>query len=39
MGSSFAFQPATHDAGEKVILGMHIAGGRGIGDRQEVLDI
>jgi len=38
-GGSFAFQPALHDAGEKVVLGVHIAGGRGIEDGQQVLDI
>jgi len=38
-GGAFAFQPALHDAGEKVVLGVHIAGGRGIEDGQQVLDI
>ncbi|HEY4219582.1 MAG TPA: DUF1800 domain-containing protein [Gemmatimonadaceae bacterium] len=39
MGGTFSFQPARHDAGEKTVLGVHIPGGRGIEDGQEVLDI
>ncbi|HEX8944449.1 MAG TPA: DUF1800 domain-containing protein, partial [Gemmatimonadaceae bacterium] len=38
-GGTFAFQPALHDAGEKVVLGVHIPGGRGIEDGHQVLDI
>ncbi|HEY9427381.1 MAG TPA: DUF1800 domain-containing protein [Gemmatimonadaceae bacterium] len=36
---SFVFRPATHDAGEKVVLGHRLAAGRGIEDGEEVLDI
>jgi uncharacterized protein (DUF1800 family) len=39
MGGTFAFQAARHDAGDKTVLGVHIPGGRGIEDGQEVLDI
>jgi uncharacterized protein (DUF1800 family) len=39
LGGTFAFQPAQHDAGEKIVLGVTIPGGRGIEDGQQVLDI
>ncbi len=39
MGGTFAFQAGQHDAGEKVVLGVHMPGGRGIEDGQQVLDI
>jgi uncharacterized protein (DUF1800 family) len=39
LGGSFVFQPAVHDAGEKVVLGVPIPGGRGIEDGEQVLDI
>jgi uncharacterized protein (DUF1800 family) len=39
MGGTFVFQPTVHDAGEKVVLGVHIPGGRGIEDGEQVLDI
>src|SRR5262249_55116383 len=39
VGGSFLFQPAVHDAGEKVVLGVSIPGGRGIEDGEQVLDI
>jgi uncharacterized protein (DUF1800 family) len=39
LGGTFAFQPTQHDAGEKVVLGVTIPGGRGIEDGQQVLDI
>ena len=39
VGGTFAFHPALHDAGEKVVLGVRIPGGRGIEDGQQVLDI
>ena len=38
-GGSFIFQPNLHDAGEKTVLGVHIPGGRGIEDGEQVLDI
>jgi uncharacterized protein (DUF1800 family) len=38
-GGQFAFHEALHDAGEKVVLGVRIPGGRGIEDGEEVLDI
>ena len=38
-GGTFAFHPAEHDAGEKTVLGVHIPGGRGIEDGEQVLDI
>jgi len=38
-GAEFVFRPAIHDAGEKVVLGHHLAAGRGIEDGEEVLDI
>ena len=38
-GSTFTFNEAQHDAGEKVVLGVAIPGGRGIEDGQQVLDI
>ena len=38
-GAEFVFRPAIHDAGEKVVLGHHLAAGRGIEDGEEVLDM
>ncbi|HEY4307570.1 MAG TPA: DUF1800 domain-containing protein [Gemmatimonadaceae bacterium] len=38
-GSAFEFTAATHDAGEKTVLGVRMPGGRGIEDGQQVLDI
>ena len=38
-GAQFIFRPAIHDAGAKVVLGHHLAAGRGIEDGEEVLDI
>src|SRR2546423_4649517 len=38
-GAEFVFRPEIHDAGEKVVLGHHLAAGRGIEDGEEVLDI
>jgi uncharacterized protein (DUF1800 family) len=35
----FVFRPELHDAGEKVVLGHTLKGGRGIEDGEEVLDI
>ena len=35
----FYFQPQLHDAGDKTVLGVHIPGGRGIEDGEQVLDI
>ncbi len=37
--AEFTFRPAIHDAGAKVVLGHHLAAGRGIEDGEEVLDI
>lgn len=39
LGAEFNFSEAQHDAGEKVVLGVNIPGGRGIEDGQQVLDI
>ena len=39
LGGGFIFHPELHDAGEKVVLGHTIAGGRGVEDGEEVLDI
>jgi uncharacterized protein (DUF1800 family) len=36
---SFAFRAAPHDAGEKTVLGHHLAAGRGIEDGEEVFDL
>ncbi|MDQ3995969.1 MAG: DUF1800 domain-containing protein [Gemmatimonadota bacterium] len=36
---TFVFQPAIHDADEKLVLGHQLRGGRGIEDGEEVLDI
>jgi uncharacterized protein (DUF1800 family) len=36
---AFAFHADQHDAGEKTVLGVRIAGGRGIEDGEQVLDI
>ena len=38
-GGGFIFRPRLHDTGEKVLLGHHLAAGRGIADAEEVLDI
>lgn len=38
-GAQFVFRPAIHDAGAKVVLGHHLAAGRGIEDGEDVLDI
>ena len=38
-GGTFAFHSVQHDAGEKTVLGVHIPGGRGIEDGEQVLDI
>ncbi len=35
----FLFNAASHDAGEKVVLGKRLKGGRGIEDGEDVLDI
>jgi len=36
---AFAFHADQHDAGEKIVLGVRIVGGRGIEDGEQVLDI
>jgi uncharacterized protein (DUF1800 family) len=36
---SFVFRPAAHDADPKVVLGHTLAGGRGLADGEDVLDI
>lgn len=36
---TFFFNPAVHDAGEKVVLGRSLRAGRGIADGEEVLDL
>src|SRR4051812_32974828 len=38
-GGGFIFRPQVHDAGEKFVLGHRLAGGRGIEDGEDVLDI
>jgi len=38
-GGGFVFNPAVHDAGEKLFLGQKLKAGRGIEDGEEVLDI
>jgi uncharacterized protein (DUF1800 family) len=38
-GGAFTFNPQMHDAGEKIVLGHKLAGGRGIEDGEDVLDI
>lgn len=38
-GGGFVFRPQMHDAGEKVVLGHKLGGGRGIEDGEQVLDI
>ena len=38
-GSGFQFVPVMHDAGPKTVLGHKLAGGRGIDDGEDVLDI
>jgi uncharacterized protein (DUF1800 family) len=37
--AGFVFNPATHDAGEKEVLGHRLAAGRGLRDGEDVLDI
>ncbi len=39
IGGTFAFHAAQHDAGEKTVLGVHVPGGRGIEDGEQVLDL
>ncbi len=39
IGPSFAFHADQHDAGEKLVLGTRIPGGRGLEDGEQVLDI
>jgi uncharacterized protein (DUF1800 family) len=38
-GGGFIFRPQVHDAGEKVVLGHKLAGGRGEEDAEDVLDM
>jgi uncharacterized protein (DUF1800 family) len=38
-GGGFIFRPQVHDAGEKLVLGHKLAGGRGMEDAEDVLDI
>jgi uncharacterized protein (DUF1800 family) len=38
-GGEFIFRPGMHDAGPKKVLGVTLAGGRGIEDGEQVLDI
>ena len=38
-GGGFIFRPEMHDAGEKMVLGHKLSGGRGIEDGEDVLDI
>jgi uncharacterized protein (DUF1800 family) len=38
-GGGFAFNPAAHDAGEKLVLGTVLAAGRGEEDGEQVLDL
>ena len=38
-GGAFLFNPATHDAGQKVVLGHVFPAGRGIEDGEELLDL
>jgi uncharacterized protein (DUF1800 family) len=38
-GGEFVFRPEIHDAGEKIVLGRRLTGGRGIEDGEDVLDI
>jgi len=38
-GGGFIFRPQVHDAGEKIVLGHKLAGGRGMEDAEDVLDI
>jgi uncharacterized protein (DUF1800 family) len=38
-GGGFIFRPQVHDAGDKVVLGHRLAGGRGMEDAEDVLDI
>ncbi|MEP6690733.1 MAG: DUF1800 domain-containing protein [Gemmatimonadaceae bacterium] len=37
--AQFIFRAQMHDAGEKTVLGHHLAGGRGVEDGEELLDI
>ncbi|MDB4871101.1 MAG: hypothetical protein JWL97_2105, partial [Gemmatimonadales bacterium] len=38
-GGGFIFRPQMHDAGDKIVLGHKLAGGRGEEDAEDVLDI
>jgi uncharacterized protein (DUF1800 family) len=38
-GGGFIFRPQVHDAGQKTVLGHKLAGGRGMEDAEDVLDI
>jgi uncharacterized protein (DUF1800 family) len=38
-GGGFIFRPQVHDAGEKMVLGHKLAGGRGEQDAEDVLDM
>jgi uncharacterized protein (DUF1800 family) len=38
-GGGFVFRPQMHDAGDKIVLGHKLAGGRGEEDAEDVLDI
>ena len=38
-GAEFVFRPEIHDADPKIVLGHRLAGGRGIEDGEEVLDL
>jgi uncharacterized protein (DUF1800 family) len=38
-GGGFVFRPQVHDAGDKIVLGRKLAGGRGEEDAEDVLDI
>ncbi|HEV7594167.1 MAG TPA: DUF1800 domain-containing protein, partial [Gemmatimonadaceae bacterium] len=38
-GGGFIFRPQMHDAGDKIVLGHKLAGGRGEQDAEDVLDI
>jgi uncharacterized protein (DUF1800 family) len=39
LGGGFLFRPELHDAGDKLVLGHALRGGRGIEDGEDVLDI
>jgi uncharacterized protein (DUF1800 family) len=38
-GGGFVFRPQMHDADEKIVLGHKLAGGRGLEDAEDVMDI